>query len=103
MGWIPLSKGFWTEVDDADVEWLSQFKWCVKASGGDTNGCPYAARTVRANSGFETIRMHRLIMDCPKGMEVDHLNSDRLDNKRANLKICTHSENMARRWKNYED
>lgn len=97
MGWIPLSQGMWTEVDDADVEWLSQFKWCVKAGGNGSD--PYAARTVRVDGGFETIRMHRLIMNCPKGMEIDHLNNNKLDNKRANLEICTRAENNKRMWR----
>lgn len=96
MGWIPLSKGLWTEVDNANIGWLSQFKWCAKAGGNGSD--PYAARTVRVNGEFKTIRMHRLIMDCPEGMEIDHLDNDKLNNKRVNLNICTRAENNKRMW-----
>lgn len=38
--------------------------------------------------------MHRLITGAPKGMDVDHINHDGLDNRLENLKVCTHKENM---------
>jgi hypothetical protein len=40
------------------------------------------------------LRLHRIITDCPDSMEVDHLNHNALDNRKCNLKVCTHSENM---------
>lgn len=41
--------------------------------------------------------LHRWIMDAPKGMEVNHLNHDGLDNRRCNLQICTRRENALHR------
>lgn len=38
--------------------------------------------------------LHRYILDVPKGLEVDHINRNRLDNRRENLKICDRQENM---------
>lgn len=40
------------------------------------------------------MRMHRLIIGAPDGMIVDHINHNRLDNRRQNLRIVTPSENM---------
>lgn len=40
-------------------------------------------------------QLARLIMDAPKGMVVDHVNRDTLDDRRKNLRICTISQNIA--------
>lgn len=44
--------------------------------------------------GNGVIKLHRLIMNCPSGKVVDHINHDTLDNRKINLKICTHFENQ---------
>jgi hypothetical protein len=42
-------------------------------------------------------RLHRVIMDCPDGMTVDHINGDTMDNRRCNLRIATQSQNQMNR------
>ena len=40
-----------------------------------------------------TIGLHRWILNCAKGLQVDHINHNTLDNRKYNLKICTQLEN----------
>lgn len=44
-------------------------------------------------------RIHRIIMGCHKGdgKVVDHINSNKLDNRKCNLRICTQAENTLNR------
>lgn len=79
-------------VDDKDFEYLNQFKWHFHSG--------YAARNKWENKKFTTIRLHRLLINCPKGKEIDHINKNKLDNRKSNLRICTRSENIANRTKN---
>ena len=44
--------------------------------------------------------MHRLIIQAPKGLDTDHINGNRLDNRRKNLRICTHQQNIWNSVKN---
>jgi predicted endonuclease, HNH family len=76
------AKGQSTKVDDDDYKKYNHLVWHLSDTG-------YA---VRRNNG-ETFRLHRLIMNCPEGMVVDHLNGDTLDNRKCNLRICTVAEN----------
>jgi hypothetical protein len=84
---IPLTRGLFAIVDDEDFDALVQFKWCVAGSG-------YAATARNRKITY----MHRVLLDAPNGVEVDHINGDRLDNRRINLRLCTKSQNnQARR------
>jgi len=40
------------------------------------------------------ICIHRYIVDAPKGMEIDHINLNPMDNRKKNLRICTHQQNQ---------
>lgn len=99
---IPLTQGFVALIDDDDFDLVSALKW--RASPGK-NGNTYAVtgynlsarrRALGIKCNNPEIRMHRLITSCPDGMEVDHINCDGLDNRKANLRICSHRNNIAR-------
>jgi hypothetical protein len=85
--YIALTKGLFAIVDAADYEWLSQYKWCA---GTFYHGSAYACCRRKG----QTILMHRMIMNPPDGKVVDHINGRRHDNRRCNLRICTHAQNM---------
>ncbi len=84
--YIALTKGKFAIVDKADYEWLSEYTWQAAH-----NGTKFYATTKKKRNG--TIWMHRLIMNAPKGMVVDHINGNGLDNRRCNLRLCTRQQN----------
>lgn len=89
MKQLILAKGV-VIYDDQDHELIDQYRWHVSDLG-------YAVWRGRVDGVQKTIRMHRLIMQCPDKLVVDHLNHNRLDNRRANLRICTQAENTRNR------
>jgi len=86
---ISLTQNKITLVDDKDYDWLSQWKWCAKESGGNKF---YAIR--RKPIIGTHIYMHKQIMDALSNVEVDHINGDTLDNRKSNLRICVHKQNI---------
>lgn len=85
MAIILLINGGETIVDDADFAWLSQYHWRL-------NTCGYAERT-NNNKKPKYIRMHRDILQPPNGIGCDHIDGNRLNNQRNNLRLCTQQEN----------
>lgn len=96
---IELTQGKFAVVDDADFEFLNQWKWHARRNG---RNC-YAGRGIRINGMPRIIGMHQVILNLPSGMKSDHINGDGLDNRRSNLRSCTHCENMRNRSKNIRD
>ena len=84
----PLANGKEVLVDDADLALLSQYKWHMTANG-------YATRNIsHRNPDTLPTYMHRLLLNPPTGMDCDHINGNRLDNRRSNLRIVTRQENL---------
>lgn len=85
--WIPLGSGRRAVVDVGMFEYINQWNWwCSKG---------YALRYV----GRKMITMHSLVLKVRKGMEIDHKDRDRLNNRRKNLRPCTKIQNQGNRWK----
>ena len=96
---ILLTQGFAAIVDNEDYEELSRLKWHC-STRGNRPGHLYAVRRQSAKSGKRgKMRMHRVIMNAPDGMEVDHIDGDELNNQRANLRVCTRKQNGRSRGK----
>lgn len=89
MKLISLSQDKVALVDDADFDWINQWKWYFAGK----YAVRHASGEERANGASSKISMHREINGTPQGMETDHCNGEKLDNRRANLRSCTHSQN----------
>jgi hypothetical protein len=85
---IPLTKFKFAIVDAEDFDCLNSFTW-------------YAVRCKR--TGEKTcstlVWMHNVVVPPPRGFMVDHANHNGLDNRKANLRLATHSQNMQNRRK----
>lgn len=88
--YIELNDGKRAKVDAKLYGWLSCMRWRRTTKG-------YAAHYFTDGIRQRQLFMHRLVVfgteDDPG--EVDHVNGDKLDNRRCNLRPCTHAENMA--------
>lgn len=84
---ILLTNGHTTLVDCADVPKVLDYSWHRSDTG-------YAVWRGVKDGKKQTIRMHRLIADTPDDLVTDHKNHDRLDNRRANLRVCTQQQNL---------
>lgn len=89
MKQIKLTRGKFTLVDDEDFEELNKYKWYY--------GDPYVKGFYQSLDGVKhSIYLHRLILDVKdRHIVVDHINNDKLDNRKENLRACTQSQNCA--------
>jgi hypothetical protein len=85
---IPACGGI-VVVDEGDYALVVPFAWRINDSG-------YAVADMPTPSGWRSVRMHRYILALTENdeVEVDHLDGNKRDNRRANLRVCTHAENM---------
>lgn len=87
MKLISLTRGKFTQVDDDMFDYLNKWKWYCNTHN-------YAVRY--DSGGHKTrkkIHMHRLVINAPEGIQVDHIDQDPLNNQRENLRLCTSSQN----------
>ena len=93
---IYLGEGEWAILDQEDYYRFGNSKWGIEGKKDKF----YAVRNVKnGDKKVRTERLHREIMDAPKGLLVDHRNGNSLDNRRANLRLATHAQNMHNRKK----
>lgn len=79
-------EGFETVVDDDVYEWASKRKWRLSKHG-----------YVSYREGEKRIMLHRLIAQTPEDYITDHINGNKLDNLRCNLRVVTNKQNV---WNN---
>lgn len=75
-------------VDDEDYERVKRKKWWMLKGG-------YAFSKADGGRKAPTVLLHRFILSYSGGDDVDHINRNKLDNRKENLRICTRSQNIA--------
>lgn len=78
-------------IDKEDVDKVTPYKWRLNKGGTNRSKCNGVYTGNSKNS--KCISLHRFLMDCPQNMYVDHINGNRFDNRKSNLRICTNQEN----------
>lgn len=89
---IELTRGYSTLVDSSEYDNLNSYKWyaLVHTRGGYV----YAIRDIQVNKKKVGIRMHRHLTNAGRGMVVDHINGNTLDNRKENLRVCNNKQNL---------
>lgn len=91
IAYVPLTKGKTAIIDAADVPFVSEWAWhAVKGRHGRF----YAQRSGQVAGKKYMVGMHRVIAGAAPGEDVDHEDSDTLNNRRSNLRRCTRRQNM---------
>lgn len=93
---IELTQGQVALIDQGDLDTVLKFRWYAGHHGQGwraESSSDYKRREGRH------LRMHRLILDAPPGMDVDHVNGNGLDNRRMNLRLASRSQNLANQRK----
>ena len=70
-------------IDLEDVQFVEQFSWCIRSRG-------YVGRI----ENKKLIQLHRALIKCPDDKIVDHINRNKLDNRKSNLRICDYGKNL---------
>jgi HNH endonuclease len=83
---VPLTRGLWTVIDFSDAKLLGPKNWTAN-NGGYAN----------QRRGKEMVMLHHLILPRKPGFDVDHIDGDKRNNRRSNLRYATRSENLANR------
>ncbi len=91
---IKLSNGRYVKVSIEDYFITNCYVWHYAATG-------YAVRNSGTDDNGKKMQelMHRYLMNAPSGVQIDHINGDRLDNSRENLRFCTSLQNLINRNK----
>ena len=93
---IQLTQGYKALVDDEDYERVSQFKWLAVKNKRKNTVQVYAMTTVWIPKWKKSIALflhHFILSYNPKGLQVDHIDRNTLNNQKQNLRHCTNTEN----------
>lgn len=88
IAYVTLTRGKVAIIDAADAEAVGAHLWHF--------GKSYAVRKDTQSLTEKKVRMHRFLLGMPDGSDdqCDHINRDKLDNRRSNLRVCSHVQNQ---------
>lgn len=82
----------WMHFDASDLGVVRSLRWSLTCGrSGDLYARAYVGG---GRAAQKCVRFHRLIMDAPMGLDVDHINRNTLDNRKSNLRIATRTQNL---------
>lgn len=84
---IRLTQGKVALVNSEDYDFINKWKWRFNSRG-------YAIRSETINGIKKYILMHRIINNTEDGLDTDHINRNKLDNRRNNLRSATRQQNQ---------
>lgn len=82
-------------IDEEDCHLIEKYAWWVRYDKHSKRY--YVSGYEKHNESHKFLQLHRIIMNCPIGLCVDHINHDGLDNRKCNLRIVTHAQNQQNR------
>lgn len=89
VAYVPLTKGYEAVIDSADVTLVDGVSWRAMVS---PSGRVYAT-TWSQDGKRDLLFLHRVIENTDAGLDTDHIDGNGLNNRRANLRVATRSQN----------
>lgn len=93
---LPLTRNKTAVIDFDDFEKVRGMKFYAQSC----QNLWYAAKNKHVNGKRKLLYLHRIIMGAKPGQLIDHINGDGLDNRRENLRVVTHAQNV-KNWRKH--
>jgi hypothetical protein len=88
-------------IDTKDWKRVERYYWFLYKKSDEK--CFYAIAHIKKNNKWNTLKLHRFILNLKNKKEIDHKDLNGLNNTKLNLRICTHAENMRNRRINFDN
>ena len=89
---LVMPNGTVTMIDDEDYEKVIGIKWAHNAKTNYIQGTKYLGK-INGRYKQQTIYLHVFLMGSPEGKHVDHIDGNKLNNRKENLRVCSRLEN----------